>query len=233
VAHDRVGGGMRGDVRGGVRPVAAAAGLSTVAGVGLIGAAVVATRRLWFGGYVSEAGIAAEPNAALYQAGMVCVAVGLVLAALAVAPTVPAAGWLLVLSGAFAGVSGAVPCSPGCPLPPYEATTMTDLVHAAASVLAVGASTLAMGAVALGRGPSGTAAGHRVDDRWRRISRLAFWVTGGLVALAAAAMLGLGRGYATGLLERVILVGSCGWLIYTCAHLALGRPPRSTQGRAR
>ena len=198
-------------MRSGVRPVAAVAGLSTVAGVGLIGAAVVATRRLWFGGYVSEAGIAAEPNAALYQAGMVSVAVGLVLAALAVAPMVPAAGWLLVLSGAFAGVSGAVPCSAGCPLPPYEATTMADLVHAVASVLAVGASTLAMGAVAHG---------CEADDRWRRLSRIAFWATGALVALAAAAMLGLGRGYATGLLERVILVGSCAWVFYTCAHLA-------------
>jgi hypothetical protein len=211
VAHDRV------------RPVAAVAGLSTVAGMGLIAAAVVATRRLWFGGYVSEAGIAAEPNAALYQAGMVSVAVGLVLAALAVAPTVPAAGWLLVLSGAFAGVSGAVPCSAGCPLPPYEATTMTDLVHAAASVLAVGANTLAMGAVALGARPSATASGAGADDRWRRVSRLAFWATGGLVALAAAAMLGLGRGFATGLLERVILVGSCLWVLYTCVHLTRRR----------
>jgi hypothetical protein len=220
VAHDRV------------RPVAAVAGLSTVAGMGLIAAAVVATRRLWFGGYVSEAGIAAEPNAALYQAGMVSVAVGLVLAALAVAPTVPAAGWLLVLSGAFAGVSGAVPCSAGCPLPPYEATTMTDLVHAAASVLAVGASTLAMGAVALGarqgarQSVTASAAvdgGGGADDRWRRVSRLAFWATGALVALAAAAMLGLGRGYATGLLERVILVGSCLWVLYTCVHLTRRR----------
>jgi Protein of unknown function (DUF998) len=210
-----------------VRLVAAVAGLSTVAGVGLIAASVVATRRLWFGGYVSEAGIATEPNAALYQAGMVSVAVGLVLAALAVAPTVPAAGWLLVLSGAFVGVSGAVPCSAGCPLPPYEATTMTDLVHAVASVLAVGANTLAMGAVAIGSGPSVTASGGGADDRWRRRSRIAFWITGGLVALAAAAMLGLGRGYATGLLERVILVGSCAWVAYTCAHIA-ARP--SDQG---
>jgi hypothetical protein len=206
VPHDRV---------RGVRSVATVAGLSTATGIGLIAAAVVATRRLWFGGYVSEAGIVTEPNATLYQAGLVSLAVGLVLAALAVAPTVPAAGWLLVVSGAFAGVSGAVPCSEGCPLPPYEATTMADLVHAAASVVAVGASTLAMGAVALG---------PEADDRWRRASRTAFWITGGLVALAAAAMLGLGRGYVTGLLERVILVGSCGWVLYTCAHLA--RRPR-------
>jgi hypothetical protein len=91
---------------------------------------------------------------------------------------------------------------------------MTDLVHAAASVLAVGASSLAMGAVAIG---------PEADVRWRRWSRLAFVVTGGLVALAAAAMLGLGRGYATGLLERVILAGSCVWVLATCAHLAVRR----------
>jgi hypothetical protein len=180
----------------------------------LLAVAVVATRRLWFGGYVSEAGIATEPNAALYQAGMVSVAVGLVLLALAVAPTVPAAGWLLVLAGGFSGVSGAMPCSEGCPLPPYEATTMADLVHAVASVLAVAGCTLAMGAVAIGAA---------ADARWRRLSGIAFWVVGGLVAAAALAMLGIGRGYATGLLERVILVATTVWLLYTSAHLAFGR----------
>jgi hypothetical protein len=90
-------------------------------------------------------------------------------------------------------------------------------------MLAVGASTLAMGAVALGnRSPTG-ASGAEADERWRRLSRLAFWITGGLVALAAAAMLGLGRGFATGLIERVILVGSCVWVLYTCAHLTMRR----------
>jgi hypothetical protein len=205
VAHDRV---------AGVRPVAAVAGLSTLAGVGLIVAAVVATRRLWFGGYVSEAGVAAGPIAQLYQAGMLATAVGLVLLALSVAPTVPAAGWLLVIAGCFAGVSGAVPCSDGCPLPPYEATTLLDLLHAAASVIAVAGCALAMGAVGLA---------DAADPRWRRVSRLAFWVVGAVIAGAAVAMLTVGRGYVTGLLERVILVGSSLWVLYTCAHIAVGR----------
>lgn len=204
--------------RGGVRPVAAVAGLSTAAGVALLAVSVVATRRLWFGGYVSEAGIPTEPTAALYQAGMVSVAVGLVLLALAVANTVPAAGWLLVVSGAFSGVSGAMPCSEGCPLPPYEATTMADLVHAGASVVAVAGVTLAIGAVAIAAA---------ADPRWRRLSGIAFWVVGGLVAAAAAAMLGIGRGHVTGLLERVILVATTAWLLYSCAHLALPRSARS------
>jgi hypothetical protein len=197
-----------------------AAGVCTLAGMGLIAASVVATRRLWFGGYVSEAGVAVEPNAEIYQAGMVAVAVGLVLVALAAAPTVPAAGWLLVVSGASAGVSGAVPCSTGCPLPPYEATTLVDLVHAGASIIAVGGSTLAMGAVGL----AATA-----DATWRRVSWLAFWIVGALVAAAAVAMLSVGRGYATGLLERVILVASTAWILYTCTHLALHRPPSPTE----
>jgi hypothetical protein len=194
--------------------VAAVAALTTAAGVGLIATAVVATRRLWFGGYVSEAGTADGANAAVYQAGVIAVAVGLVLTALAVAVIVPAGGWLLMIAGAFAGVSSVAPCSTGCPLPPYEPTTTADLVHAVASVLAVAGCLLAMGAIGLS---------PAADPSWRRVSRIAFWIVAPLVAAAAVAMLGVGRGYATGLLERVILVAVTAWLLYTGAHLTLRR----------
>jgi hypothetical protein len=191
--------------------VATLAGLATATGAALLFAAVVTTRRLWFGGYVSEAGVASESNAGLYRAGVLTLAAGLVLLAVAVGSAVPAASLLLAASGLLAGVSGAVSCTAGCPLPPYEPTTVTDMVHAVASVLAVGGCALAMGAVGIAT---------RVQSGWRRLSMVAFWVVGLLIGVAAVAMLGLGRGYATGLLERVILLLVTAWLLATSAYLA-------------
>jgi len=196
---------------------AALAGLSTALGAALVFAAVVATRRLWFAGYVSEAGIASG----LYRVGVVVLAAGLVLLAVAVLPAVPVAAWLLGAAGGLAAVSGAVTCSAGCPLPPYEPATVADVVHGAASALAVGACTLAMGAIAAARKDRSRwlwGAGD-VDARWRRVSTVAFWVVGPLVAAAGTAMLTVGRGYVTGLLERTILLAVTAWLLATSALL--------------
>jgi hypothetical protein len=197
-----------------VRVVAALAALATVLGIGLVLTAVLATRRLWFAGYVSEAGVATEPHVPAYQGGMFCLAVGLSLLGVAASTIAPVAAWLLAAAGALATVSGAVPCSAGCPLPPYEPATMADLVHGGASAMAVAACTLAMGALAL-RSSGGVA----------KLSRIAFWVVAPLVAMAALAMLTVGRGHATGLLERVILVASTAWILATSAAL-FRAPPR-------
>jgi len=182
---------------------AALAGLSTALGAALVFAAVVATRRLWFAGYVSEAGIASG----LYRVGVVVLAAGLVLLAVAVLPAVPVAAWLLGAAGGLAAVSGAVTCSAGCPLPPYEPATVADVVHGAASA-----------AARKDRSRWLWGAGD-VDARWRRVSTVAFWVVGPLVAAAGTAMLTVGRGYVTGLLERTILLAVTAWLLATSALL--------------
>src|SRR5690242_12327808 len=55
------------------------AGVATVSGAVLVVVAVVATRRLWFGGYISEAGTASSGQAGLYRIGILGLAVGQVL----------------------------------------------------------------------------------------------------------------------------------------------------------
>jgi hypothetical protein len=181
----------------------------TLAGTGLVAYCVTATRRLWFDGYVSEAGVGAEASG--YLLGILGIGAGLVLAGGAVVRFLPLAAGLLAGAGLFAGVSGSVPCSAGCPLPPYETATTADLVHAGASILAVGTVALAM--IALALAPA-------VDALVRRVSRLAGYVIVPLIAAAGFAILGLGRGPLTGLLERTVLVLATLWTVVVCARAA-------------
>src|SRR5262249_37984204 len=105
--------------------------VATVLGAALIAAAVVAAPRLRLGGYVSEAGVGASGHATAYRWGAALLALGQ--AALAVAlcgrlrwarlGVVAVTVGLVAVDAAFGGVSAAVSCSPGCPLPPYEPAT--------------------------------------------------------------------------------------------------------------
>jgi Protein of unknown function (DUF998) len=196
------------------RPSRIAAGLaavSTLIGAGLAVAAVVATRPLWFGGYVSEAGTG--PHAASYRLGIIGLGVGLVLLGVALVSTLPAVTVLLAGGGLLAGLSGSVSCSKGCPLPPYESPTFADLVHAGASILAVGAVVLAMLAIAV----------QAADPMLRRICVVALCVVVPLLATMGVAMLAVGRGQLTGLLERSVLTLAIGWALTMCARLAWPR----------
>ena len=56
---------------------------------------------------------------------------------------------LLAAGGVLTGLSGAVTCTAGCPLPPFEQPTVADLVHGGASVAATAAVVLAMVALAV------------------------------------------------------------------------------------
>jgi len=188
------------------------AAASTVVGAGLVVASVVATRRLWFGGYVSEAGVAAEPQASTYRWGILGLALGLLLLAVALVRVLPLTAVLLAGSGLFAALSGSVSCSTGCPLPPYESATAADLVHGGASILAVGAATLAIAALAV----------TSEDTPVRRLSRLTFWIVGPLVVAVGLAMLVLGRGQLTGLLERAILLTATAWTLVAALRVGAG-----------
>src|SRR3712207_5486959 len=59
------------------------------------------------------------------------------------------AGMLLAASGAMALTSGVVACSNRCPLPPFEPTTVADVVHTAASIVGIALLAVAMLVVAL------------------------------------------------------------------------------------
>lgn len=202
------------------RLVAGFAAVLTLAGAGVVVAAVVRDRRLWFDGYVSEAGVG--PYASGYRLGIVALGVALILLGVALASTLPAVTVLLTAGGLLASLSGSVSCSPGCPLPPYESATASDLVHAAASVLAVGAVVLAMLSIAV----------LAADPGLRRISRVTAWVIVPLLATMGASMLIVGHGHLTGLLERTVLSLATGWALTTCVRLAGAPPPsRTTSSR--
>ena len=210
------------------RVFALAALVATVLGAALMAASVVAIPRLWLGGYVSEAGVAASGHAAMYRLGAAGLALGQALFAIAlwgssVVRIVPLTVGLVAVDAAFGGVSAAVSCSPGCPLPPHETTTARDLVHGGASILAVGLLSLALLSVAIFWPP-----GPLV-----RPSRIAAAVVVPLVAASGLAILIVGRGPVTGLLERAVLLGAVGWTLVACALLVRTPAPAPPVGRWR
>jgi Protein of unknown function (DUF998) len=201
---------------------AAAAFVATVVGAALVVTAVVATPRLWLGGYVSEAGVASSGPATVYRLGVAGLALGQALFAVALwgsgprwVRVVPLTVTLVAVDAVFGGVSAVVSCSPGCPLPPHETPTARDLVHGGASILAVGLLGLALLCIAV-LWPPGPLA---------RPSRVAAAVVVPLLAADGLAILIVGRGHVTGLLERASLLAAVAWTLVACALLLRTAPP--------
>lgn len=191
------------------RITASAAVVLTLSGGAAVVLAVAALPAPWAGGYVSEAGVAGQPDATRYLLGVLGVSVGLVLLGVAVGGRTRLAGVLLAIAGGLGGVSGTLRCSPGCPLPPYEPSTAADLVHAGASVLAVAAVFFAMLCVAV----SGT-------PRVSRCARVALVLVTPLVFALGVALLALGRRTPTSILERATLTTLYLWVTATAVLVA-------------
>jgi hypothetical protein len=102
----------------------------------------------------------------------------------------------LIVASGLALVSSRVSCTAGCPLPPYQRTTFQDLVHAVASVGAVGFVALAMLVIATVFPPGAL----------RSVARVATVVSMPLLVALAVAILAAGAGELTGALERTSLV---------------------------
>jgi hypothetical protein len=188
------------------RAVAGCAGLAVLAGAVTMTIALVAAPGPWTTGYVSEAGTAGTPFAATYRGGLLLLAAGVVALGAALVRAARAAALLLGPAGLLAGVSGAVPCSAGCPLPPYQVGTPANLAHTATSVAGMAALGFAM--VALAAAP---AAGSAL----RRTAVVAAAATLPLAAAEALAMLLVGRAPLTGAVERALLVVAVCWLLGT------------------
>jgi hypothetical protein len=109
-------------------------------------------------------------------------------------------------------VSSSVRCTAGCPLPPFEQATADDLVHAGASIIAVGLVALAMLLLALG------------DSQLRSMSRLWFAVTAPVIAILGILLLAVGRSTATAVTERVGLTAVLGWLIAVSVKASVAAP---------
>ncbi|WP_328339037.1 DUF998 domain-containing protein [Micromonospora sp. NBC_00421] len=198
-----------------VRVVAgwAAAGCVLV-GTGAVTVAVAAGPVSLSSGYVSEAGITGNAFASTYRMGVFALAAALLVLAAALPAALRLAAGLLAAGAAGTALSGAVTCSAGCPLPPFEATTPADLVHAGASIAAAGATVLAMLVVGFLR--PATAA-------LRRVARMAGVVALPVAGVIALGLLTVGRGGLVGGLERVLLVICAGWGLSTALLLTRHR----------
>ncbi|MBB5867668.1 hypothetical protein F4553_001047 [Allocatelliglobosispora scoriae] len=180
---------------------------------GLVGLAVA----VWphgVHGYVSESGVPGTARADLYLLSIVLIAVAAALLAGALWPVCRQAGALLLAAAPAIGLSGAVTCTDGCPLPPYDPTTAQDLLHAGASIAGVGFSALAMLAVAWW--PTG---------RLRPIARAGVAVAWPVLVATAACMVFVGRSGVTGVLERLGLLACVAWMLATAVAIAVD-PPR-------
>jgi len=176
-----------------------AAALGTVSGLLLVRAVAPAS----LAEYVSASGVPGQPHATLYRVGIFGLAATAGLLTVVVRGTLPFLP--LAVAAPMIVMSGAVTCTPGCPLPPYEQSTGQDLVHAATSILGVGLCALAMLAAA-----------------WQgsRFSRVAVAVTWPLLAGTGVGIVAAGRGAATGVLERMALIACVVWLVVTAADRA-------------
>jgi hypothetical protein len=206
------------------RLLAAGSGFAALVGALTMLVALVAAPGPWLAGYVSEAGIAGRPFAVAYRCGLILLAVGVGLLAAAFR-RIPAAGALLGLAAVLAATSGAVPCSSGCPLPPFEPTTVTDVVHAAAGIAGMVSLAAAMVAVVAAR---------VLRPATRRLAACSAALTVPLGGYLGLTMLFVGRGGLSALLERLLLVVAVSWLIGTAILTNLPSataPPSATVAR--
>jgi hypothetical protein len=195
------------------RLLAAAAGLAVLAGALIMLAVLVAQPGSWLDGYVSEAGTAGRPFFVAYRCGLVVLGFGVSLLGVTLR-RLPLAGGLLWVAAGLAATSGVVPCSSGCPLPPYEPTTVADVVHTAAGILGMITLAAAMVVVALvSKGPAG-----------RRLSFGAAALTVPLSGALGLTMLFVGRNTLGADLERLVLTVAVSWLIGTALLTSLDSP---------
>lgn len=204
---------MTGAERPSHRPLAALA--AALAGFALIGLFIATGAFSVAAGYVSESGVAGTPHAGLYRLSVLAVAGAAGLLAWLLRHTVWSAATLLGAATPLVALSAAVSCTTGCPLPPYEQTTGTDLAHAAASLAGVACCALAMLQLARLAAPG----------RLRSVTRLALAVCWPPLVGTAVLILLVGRGPVTGQVERFALAACIAWLIATAALLIRGAAP--------
>jgi hypothetical protein len=191
--------------------LAAAAGVTVLLGALTMLAGLIAAPGTWTAGYVSEAGTTGMPLAVAYRWGLVLLAVGVALLGRVLGDYSRPVAVLLGIAAVLAAASGVVPCTSGCPLPPYEPTTVADVSHTVASVVGMVVLAGAMALVALST-PFGVAL--------RRLATTAVIVIVPLGAALGLSMLLAGRGQLSATLERAALVVAVSWLVGTSVAAA-------------
>jgi hypothetical protein len=202
--------------------VAALAGVTVLAGALTMLAGLIAAPGPWTAGYVSEAGTTGMPLDLAYRWGLGGLALGVALLGAALHRDSRPVAVLLGVAAVLAATSGVVPCTDGCPLPPYEPTTVADVSHTVASVIGMVVLAGAMALIALSR---------TFDVVLRRLATVAVAVIVPLGAALGLTMLLAGRGPLGATLERATLVVAVSWLIGTALGTALPRPTRREPDR--
>ncbi|MFF5214834.1 DUF998 domain-containing protein [Micromonospora sp. NPDC000442] len=201
-----------------VRLAAGTAAACVGVGVSAVTLAVVAGPGPGLTGYVSEAGVVGSGYTWTYRTGVFALATALLLLAAALRSgdrALRIAAGLLVAGGLATVLSGAVTCSAGCPLPPFERATVADLVHGGASIAATAAVVFAMIAIVLA---------PTARRPLRRTAAIAATVALPLAGAVGLAMLLAGRGSLVGVLERLLLAVAALWGLATALTLAAPRP---------
>jgi hypothetical protein len=192
------------------------AGVAGLAGAALLTWSVLATQGLWYSGYVSEVAVAGQPHTTAYRGALFVTAFALLALAVGLGPgrgVVRAAAVGLAVAGGLVAVSGSVPCSPDCPLPPYETPTAADIVHGGASIAAVGVVGLAILLLALPAARSSL----------RGLSRVVLVPLVPVGVVVTFALVALGRGYLLGFTERLALAIELVWMLLAALLLATRR----------
>jgi len=191
----------------GVTGTAAASALARAAIIAVgFGAMVLADVRMGFPVFVSESATRVAPGAVQFRAGLWAVTVGILLLSFAVRRSDALAAMVLAfLAAPAAFTSGLITCTPGCPLPPYSATTNGNLLHAGASIVSLAALGLTIMLISF-RQPT-TVLGQ--------VARLAQPYAVLLLSATAVALVVLGHQPLTGVLERASLAVVFGWLLVT------------------
>jgi hypothetical protein len=204
--------------------------------LGVLGAVglAVAVGGTGLANYVSESGVPGSGHSVLYRASVLAVAACAALTATLGLPRLTAI--VLAAAAPMIGLSAAVTCTEGCPLPPYEESTPSDLIHAAGSIAGVGLCALAMATLAFapaGRGlaprnihlsprssrlsPPSSRFSAPGSGRMRSASLIAVAVGWPLLLATAVGIAVVGRSAYTGSVERLSLAVCLVWLVTVAA----------------
>jgi hypothetical protein len=181
---------------------AACAAVAGAASAGALVLVAAGTPGLRISGSVSQLGATGQPMAGTYQAAVLGIAVAVCLLAFGIAPVSRLAAAALAGTTVLGAVSAAVPCTPGCPLPPTSTATSADVAHVIASTAAFVLVAWAM--LLLAR--SGT-------DRLARLSRSSVVLVTALGTPVGVALVATGEGLLNGVLERAMMAVALAWQV--------------------
>lgn len=168
--------------------------------------------------YLSEMGIPGEPYAGTYQLSVRSVVAAMLLLGTTLSMVLRTIAPLaaLVVSAALLIGSVQVPCTPGCPVPPWgPGFTGQDVLHLVVSAGGLGMAAIAMVLVA------GT---ERAGPMLRVGSLAAGGLTLGCMAVTGAALLVRPHGVVHGLFERGAVAVALGWVVLVATGLLVCRP---------